>query len=163
MLDYQKDQKVIQNILDTIKNGKIFTLIYFKKNGELRIANARQKSNKAYFSPNVSPTDGRRGTKIIKNILLYWDNNSEPDKNGNKFRRVLLPNLLFFKMSNNLSYDFTYENDIRNRFNMSDEDIENIKKRYRIPEDAIVYGKEKEVNNYLYEIIKDEISKFLKT
>jgi len=103
-----------------------------KKDGSIRYLNG----HKAFYErPDGSKEEVlvAQPTKLEQGLLLVWDRNAEDYRTNKKgaYRSAKLENIMIIKSGNDVM-DFIEENDIQERFGISEEQIAEIKQRMKI-------------------------------
>lgn len=132
MLKYPEDRQQINEIFRIINSGRFYSLTFMKINGEVRFLNGHKE---IYNPPNGKPKEivAARPNKLEQNLLLVWDRNAIDRKTGKRgaYRLAKLENLMYVKSGNDV-LDFMEENNIIDRFNLSDQQIQNIKEKMKL-------------------------------
>lgn len=133
MLSYPESKQQIDEIFRLINSGRYYSLTFMKKDGSLRLLNG----HKAIYVPADGSPEKEvpiaQPTKLEQGLLLVWDRNAPDYKTGNlgAYRSAKLENILIVKSGADV-LDFITENDIQQRFNLSDETIDSIKRSMKI-------------------------------
>lgn len=132
MLKYPENKQQINEIFRIINSGKFYSLTFMKKNGEIRYLNGHKAIYKSKDGQSQE-VPVARPNKLEQNLLLIWDRNAPDKYTGNKgaYRSAKLENLMYIKSGNDV-LDFTDENEIIERFNLSDQQLQKIKEKMRL-------------------------------
>lgn len=151
MLTYETHKHEIEDIFKLINSGKFYSLTFVKKgDGQLRYLNGHRK---IYTKPDGSE-------EVVKNIgydpknynlIRVFDRNAEnpytKQKTGN-YRSAALENIIFVKSGSQI-FDFTEENNIRERFPYIS--IDDIKSKMKI-QDVV----DEEIQKFYQEGVADK-------
>jgi len=132
MLSYPESRKELEQIFKLINSGRYYSLTFVKVNGSIRFLNGHKA---IYKRPDGQEEEVpvARPTKLEQGLLLVWDRNAVDYKTGEKgaYRSAKLENIMFIKSGQDI-LDFMEENDIQNRFNFSDQQIEDARRNMKI-------------------------------
>lgn len=128
MLSYPESRLQLGQIFKLINSGRYYSMTFMKVDGQIRPLNG----HKAYYKrPDGKQVEipAAKPTSLEQGVLLVWDRNAINRRTGETgdYRKSKLENIMFVKSGNDV-LDFMEENDIQNRFKLTDQQIEDTKR-----------------------------------